>query len=247
MSSESRASALVDANLRRVRQVPPIVSRARREPARTFRSAWWRITGGRSSSYRQGEFHTFYERGFVSAESPAQLLFRHNREVAHIEDVLRGVHVRRSLEIGCGFGRLSPVFAGHADTAIATDINRRALAEAQRSYPEAERIQASVTDLAFPDGSFDLVTTWTVLQHVPPMLIDSAMAEIRRVTHNGSVVLLCEEGRLLDAEGEHCWHRPPEFYRERLSGMTLVRHGPIAEIERCGGTSPGTVMFFRHP
>ena len=124
------------------------------------------------SVVRQGEFVTFKPEGFVEAKDPGRLLCRHYYEVMQLRRCLgliaeRGVNPGRSLEIGCGFGRLSPYIAEHFEQHTAVDINTWAVSEASQFYPQISFCEASATELPFPDRSFDTVITWTVLQHIP--------------------------------------------------------------------------------
>jgi ubiquinone/menaquinone biosynthesis C-methylase UbiE len=107
---------------------------------------------------------------------------------------------------------------------------------------------ASATDLPFPDGQFDLVTTWTVLQHLPPDRIGVACKELCRVLGPAGTLLLCEETRLADQPGgprPHTWHRHPEDYQDMFASLKRTYCSDIAEISRLPGMeSPGTVMVW---
>jgi len=196
-----------------------------------------------------GDFVTFTESGFVDAESPSALLARHNYEIAEVRGSLTGRYLR-SLEIGCGFGRLSPHFAAASSSHIPIDINFAALRMARSSYPQYSVARASATELPFADSSFDLVTTWTVLQHIRPDRILGAMAEIERVAAEGATLLLCEESAQAslsqpDKWHTHTWHRRPEFYRDQLPNFELITAGEIEGLAQIGMPSPGTVMLLR--
>lgn len=191
---------------------------------------------------------TFHERGFVEAASPSALLARHNYETQRIREELSGLTFRRSLEVGCGFGRLSTTFASFSDEHVAVDVNETALAAARVAYPDIafEHVVPSV--LPFPTGHFDLVCTWTVIQHVRPEMIQNTCDELRRVLAPGGTMLLCEETRDPHGAASHTWHRTVEEYRSLLSPLVLRRHGYIHEIDRIPGmTSPGEVMLWTNP
>jgi SAM-dependent methyltransferase len=196
---------------------------------------------------------TFREAGFVAAESPALLLARHNYETGYIERLLDGCTFRRSLEIGCGYGRLTPTFAKHAGEHIAVDINVQALEQAREQYPRFDFREASVTGLPFRDGWFDLVVTWTVMQHVPPDRIATACSEIRRVLDDHGMLLTCEETLYPTAvsRGAHTWHRSEDEYEQLLAPLELVHSSFIEDIDRLPTMrSPGRVMLWRaraHP
>ncbi|PZS24684.1 MAG: hypothetical protein DLM58_24100 [Pseudonocardiales bacterium] len=188
---------------------------------------------------------TFRVDGFVAASSPPMLLARHNFEVARIRRELHEVHAARSLEIGCGFGRLSPTLVEHSDEHTAIDINAEAIATARQTYPGINFQVGSADALALQDQSVGLIVTWTVLQHIRPERIERACAEILRVLAPKGVLLVCEETCLPDESIGHTWHRRVSEYEELLAPLTLAHHGPIDEIQLLPGmTSPGEVMLF---
>ena len=88
---------------------------------------------------------TFREAGFVSASSPALLLARHNFETARIMALLSDRQAEASLEVGCGYGRLTPTFARFSRRHTAIDINPDALAQARATYPTYDFRPGSVT------------------------------------------------------------------------------------------------------
>jgi SAM-dependent methyltransferase len=193
---------------------------------------------------------TFREHGFVAADSPALLLARHNYETEYIRRLLAGLKARRSLEVGSGYGRLTPTFASFSSEHIAVDINPDALAQARVTYPEHDFREASVTALPFPDDHVDLVVTWTVIQHVPPEQIATACAEILRVLAPGGTLLICEETRHAGhtSPKAHTWHRRVEEYEELFAPLGLERSCYIDELDRIPRLeSPGRLMLFRSP
>jgi SAM-dependent methyltransferase len=193
-----------------------------------------------------GGFWTFREDGFVMAAGPAALLARQHWEVTEIRRRLTGLRAATSLEIGCGYGRLSPTFAEFSAHHVAIDINPDALSKARAYYPAIDFRQASATELSVPDASMDLVVTWTVLQHIPAPAIDEALAEIRRVLKPGGTVLLCEATMYPDGKAEHIWDRRPEFYERGLPALKRVAGDYISELDPVlGPGSPGEVMLFR--
>src|SRR5438270_10113326 len=143
-----------------------------------------RLIRPHGSVIQQGEFVTFRPEGFVEAKDSGSLLCRHYYEVRQLRRCLelmaeQGVKPGRSLEIGCGFGRLSPYIAEHFEQHTAVDINTWAVSEATRFYPEISFSVASATELPFPDDGFDAVITWTVLQHILNSLVGTALSEIK--------------------------------------------------------------------
>jgi ubiquinone/menaquinone biosynthesis C-methylase UbiE len=194
---------------------------------------------------RQGPHVTFEWDGFVAAPSIPMLFARHRYEMAVIEEVLTDKVSENCLEYGCGFGRLSPIFARHARRHTAIDINPSAVQAAAVAYPDLRFDTYDGHRLPFEAATFDLVVTWTVVQHIPPSRIDEALADILRVLQPGGRILLCEETRLVGQRSRHAWHRAPDFYEERFVPLRLTYSRYIDEIDRLPGlTSPGRVMFF---
>jgi SAM-dependent methyltransferase len=199
-----------------------------------------RLFRPRGSVVRLGEYVTFRPEGFVSAQTPGCLLCRHYYEVKHLRHCLGlmfglGVKAGRSLEIGCGFGRLSPHIAEHFEQHTAVDINRQALSEASQFYPGIAFLESSATELPFPDHSFDVVITWTVLQHIPNHLVGKALSEIVRVANPRSLIILCEATLYADGpenRSQHTHDRSPEFYSKAFSPRPLIVSDFIVELDR---------------
>ena len=128
----------------------------------------------------------------------------------------------------------------------AIDINDGALEMARATYPTVDFQHVGTEALPFPDETFELVVTWTVLQHIRPERIADSCAEIRRVLSPGATVLLCEETKDPDESSGHTWHRRVEEYERLFAPLQLVDHGLIEEISAVPGIdSPGEVMVFR--
>lgn len=242
-----------------VRHVAPtrtLIRKAIREPwrvpralaARLFPASRWGMDWVRGPD---GSV-TFRGGGFVAAPTPEMLLARHNFELLQIQHLLEGRSFERSLEVGCGFGRLSPHYAKYSASHVAVDINDEALSVASISYPGIDFRHASAMDLPFSDQEFDLVSTWTVLQHIPPRSIERAAHELDRVLSPRGTLLICEETRLandssnVDAWHAHTWHRSVASYRALFSSLMLVSDSYIDELDHIPSmASPGRVMLFQ--
>lgn len=199
---------------------------------------------GGSVNHKQGNV-TFNMGGFVSAKSRPLLLTRHNYELLYIQEYLSGKEFEKSLEIGCGYGRLSPIFAQFANSNFAIDINEDTVNIAQIHHPNIDFSVQNTTDIDFPDDNFDLVTTWTILQHVPPEHIDDAISEITRVLSDDGILLMCEATRYPDQSGGHTWDRTVEEYEDKFSSLRLKDQSYIDEIDELPDMeTPGRVMLF---
>jgi 2-polyprenyl-3-methyl-5-hydroxy-6-metoxy-1,4-benzoquinol methylase len=96
----------------------------------------------------------------------------------------------RTLEVGCGSGRLSAAALARGAEVVATDAVPGMVEVAVNALPHAEVRLAALPDLPFVDGEFDAVVGAFVINHVPEP--PAAVAELVRVTRpGGRVVLSC--------------------------------------------------------
>ena len=93
---------------------------------------------------------------------------------------------RDILEVGCGTGLLLRATSPLARTAIGIDVSTGMLSRAQSRGLNV--VQASATELPFPDQSFDLVYSFKVLPHIES--IHHALKEVKRVLRPGGRALL---------------------------------------------------------
>ena len=173
---------------------------------------------------REGGFVTFEDGGFAGG-SPTrpELSARIYYEVNKIRESLGDRQFDRSLEVGCGYGRLSGWIAEYADEAVAIEPNAEALEQAKVLYPDIEFREALAGDLPFSDDLFDLLVSWSVLTHVDPKKIEGAAAELKRVATEDATFLLCEQ-----TTGERSpanWSRPQAEYERLFEPYRIVKTG----------------------
>ena len=111
----------------------------------------------------------------ITAEGKEQFFASGRLHVDHvIEQIRKGFdpafEPARVLDFGCGVGRLLVAFAGHAKEVVGMDVSPSMRAEAQRNCDARGlghvAIVASDDRLSAAAGSFDLVHSCLVLQHV---------------------------------------------------------------------------------
>jgi len=127
----------------------------------------------------------------------------------------------RLLDVGCGGGR--PVLSRAGDTAaVGVDISRTQLERAARTAPGVPLVQADMTSLPVRDGSFDAVTAYHSLIHVPIDDHRAVVEEFARVLRPG--------GRALLSEGPDEWHGTNPDWLE--SGVEMQWHIAGADATR---------------
>jgi SAM-dependent methyltransferase len=107
-------------------------------------------------------------------------------ERAIVELALLSGDRRRILEVGTGFGRLTPTIARVGEEVVATDLDIDSLAAARPSSRtgRALRVAANPYHLPFVDGAFTGATMVRVRHHLPEPT--RALSEIGRVLRGGS-------------------------------------------------------------
>jgi len=101
------------------------------------------------------------------------------------ENDLKGLRV---IEAGCGAGRFLEVVSENDCEVVGVDISNavEAAAETVRGRPNAHVVQASVLELPFKSGVFDLCFSIGVLQHTPDA--QQAATVLPRVVRSGGQV-----------------------------------------------------------
>jgi ubiquinone/menaquinone biosynthesis C-methylase UbiE len=99
-----------------------------------------------------------------------------------------------ALDFGCGVGRLTAALADHFGTVTGLDIAEPMLARARDLLADSRRctfVRNDRPDLRlFPDGSFDLVYSSLVLQHMPHSVAAGYLREFVRVVRPGGAIVI---------------------------------------------------------
>lgn len=95
---------------------------------------------------------------------------------------------RKVLDLGCGTGKALEIL-GPCYEYVGVDISAAMLSLARKNYPKETFVQASVTELPFPDGFFDFaISTYGSLSHLAD--VGRAMDEAGRVLRPGARAML---------------------------------------------------------
>jgi ubiquinone/menaquinone biosynthesis C-methylase UbiE len=109
---------------------------------------------------------------------------------------------QRVLDMGCGTGRFTVPMAEHGAIVTGLDISSAMLGIAARKLAErqlqADLLEGDMSDLPFPDNSFDVVTSMLALMHIPLDDRPAVFAEVRRVLRPGGRMLLGVKNSLIE-------------------------------------------------
>jgi 2-polyprenyl-3-methyl-5-hydroxy-6-metoxy-1,4-benzoquinol methylase len=173
-------------------------------------------SGSPSGSFDTSSHDRFYEYYAAESATPAT-----ERRFRVLRDHLLAAYDRPAgtkldmLDIGCGAGTFSILWAelGHRVTGI--DINEPLIDLARKRAREAGHDiafkVASATELPFPDRSFDVVCSPELLEHVQNWT--QCIAELTRVLRPGGMLYLSTTNRLCPKQQEfnlplYSWYPP---------------------------------------
>ena len=175
-----------------------------------------------------------YRRGKLTAESLEEF-FRTGR--SHIEEILAAcrrhcgeLSTRRSLDFGCGVGRLLIPLAEVSEVCVGVDIAAAMLREAALNCARYNlhhvRLARTLEEIDPGDGAgFSFVHSHMVLQHLDPQRGLSIIAALLSRLDSGGVAAL----HLTYA---HSKHRANQGVRPRASRVARFLSRPLARIRR---------------
>lgn len=147
--------------------------------------------------------------------------------------VRQRVRGNRVLDVGAGIGTFLAMARDHGWQVAGTEVSTSAQALA-RSRHGIELVNGQAEDLRIPTSSFDVVTLWHVLEHVP------SPSRLLRVCHDalvpgGSIVIAVPN----DSDGIMLRNR----IKRRVFGLLGRQVAPRVRYERL---APGTEIHLSH-
>lgn len=129
---------------------------------------------------------------------------------------------RDVLDAGCGAGRMMPLLASLGCCVEGVDLSAGMIRRAQQDHGQYPSRVATLSELPFPDATFDGVFSWYSTIHTPDGELPGVLAELVRVVHPGGHVLVAFQAGAGPVEVSGA-------YRRRGLDVTLYRHDRSAD------------------
>ena len=187
-----------------------------------------------------------------------QVLYEHLHRYFFAADLAEG---KRVLDLGSGEGYGSAILAERAKDVLGIELDPQAVEHAATNYPfdNLEFRQASVLELDdLPDGSFDLVVCYEVLEHITEH--DDLFALVRRVLCPDGVFVISSPDREIYSEAAD-YHNPYHakelslrefdellgrfFSHHELWGQIVTIGSTLERIDRAQGAGSPDEIFVR--
>ena len=150
----------------------------------------------------------------------------------------RYIKNKRLLDIGCWSGQFERLAVRSTKDIIGLDCNEEAILFARRLVKGPTFVVGSATKLSFKNESFDVVTFFDVLEHIPASTERVCLKEIHRVLKSGGYLLLCTPYKhllsvLLDPSFWSQGHR--HYGKQELMSLFSKAGFRIVDIFTVGG------------
>ena len=133
-----------------------------------------------------------------------------SRYVSYFIDALpRGSDL---LDLGCGAGTPTTKRLAEHFTVTGVDISRCQIERARRNVPNASFIRADMTSLRLPQCSFDAVTAFFSIIHVPRDEQSELLESIADWLRPNGVFLATMTARGKEVDFDKCWMGAPMFW-----------------------------------
>jgi SAM-dependent methyltransferase len=178
----------------------------------------------------------------------ARMTARHEFSAKLVLDRVTGGSL---LDIGASYGWLAHLLSGRYRV-VGVEPSAESIEHARKNYPAGEFIQGSALELPFADASFDAVSMFEVLEHIPNDTELEAFREVRRVIRPGGYFFVSTPYQnVVSCATDPAWYFGHRHYtKERFCDMLTLSGFDIELFEVRGGVYEVSAMLllyvFKH-
>lgn len=151
----------------------------------------------------------------------AELFHNTYRQVAALQQILGDEQFEKALEIGCGYGRMTPWIQEYCGSYEGIDPHGGFLNQAINHFPEASFTQTHAGDIPFSDGHFDLAVAWNSLMYIDIDGLGQAADEIYRLMAPWATLVIRVDVGSGEKRGDR-WLHPIESYEEAFAPLSVT-------------------------
>ncbi len=208
------------------------------------------------SDKHRGQQWIPYELEQVVDADATRLSVRNYLEQKDLREILQQVDkkkkIKKAVEFGCGFGRMTQVLTEFTDRVIGLEREQKFIEEACQLIPRV--IFRQVDDLSLTpleDQCADVILTFTFLQHLIDDQAKKVAKEMIRCLERKGHILICEEtdeghgaGDIHDPMGQCAIGRSAKKYSEYFHPLCLEHTKPRKVEPGYPRQNTGTYMLF---
>lgn len=179
-------------------------------------------------------------------EAKAEHKFYFSFSKSHIKN-------KRVLDVGSWTGPYETLIYNLAKEITAVDVEEKALKVLKQNLPRVKCVKAYSHKLPFKKETFDVITFWDVIEHIPVGYEPSTLKEISRVLKNNGYLFLATVNKnfwsdLLDPAYWLAGHR--HYTQKQLVKMLADASFKVEKIRKTGSFISSfyalTFYFFKH-
>jgi len=162
-----------------------------------------------------------------------------------VEYILAGEPSGKLLDIGCAFGYIVKRLREEGIDAFGIDISQYALSQAPEDIKPYLK-QGSVDNLPWPDQCFNMVVTFSVLEHIDPAILPKAISEIKRVARRGIIAITSGNNPDFNEDITHRTKQPLSWWKAQFPPEFEVQSDADEDwmiCLRCGSLMIGTSVY----
>ena len=161
-----------------------------------------------------------------------------------VRDVMRFASPGRTLDIGCGRGEASIRLSRFGFSCVGLDMSDEVVARLQSAYPEVTWHCGRLEDLVDVLGTFDVVTMYHVLEHIPQPL--KFMEVVKSIVNSGGLIVV-EVPNVAGLRARRCGSSWDYFYAEHVNYFTMRHLVRMADRLGCEVLRTSGFYHFSHP